>query len=74
MGWEKDDPTISDRLRIAQRGFYKNSYGPTKCRWKVLNWQKKQYAELQVQLRKFLDDDVPRIEKVLVNAGPPPFM
>ncbi|MDV7138036.1 hypothetical protein R3X28_04065 [Maribacter sp. TH_r10] len=39
-----------------------------------LELAKKQYAELQVQLRKFLDDDVPRIEKVLVNAGPPPFM
>ena len=37
---EKEDPTIFERLSISKRGFYGNSYGPTKLHMKSLRLQK----------------------------------
>jgi photosystem II stability/assembly factor-like uncharacterized protein len=71
---EKDDPTVSDRLMIAQRGFFGNSYGPTKMQMQSFELAKQQYAGLEAKLRKFLDTDVPRVEKLLRNAGAPPIV
>ncbi len=71
---EKDDPTVSDRLMIAQRGFFGNSYGPTKMQMESFELAKQQYAGLEAKLRKFLDTDVPRVEKLLQNAGAPPIV
>ena len=71
---EKDDPTVSDRLMIAQRGFFGNSYGPTKMQMESFELAKQQYAGLEANLRKFLDTDVPRVEKLLQNAGAPPIV
>ena len=71
---EKDDPTVSDRLRNAQRGFFGNSYGPTKMQMESFELAKQQYAGLEAKLRKFLDTDVPRVEKLLQNAGAPPIV
>ena len=71
---EKDDPTVSDRLMIARRGFFGNTYGPTKMQMESLELAKQQYAGLEVKLRKFLDTDLPRVEKLLQNAGAPPIV
>ncbi len=71
---EKDDPTVSDRLMISQRGFFGNSYGPTKMQMESFELAKQQYAGLEAKLRKFLDTDVPRVEKLLQNAGAPPIV
>jgi len=71
---EKDDPTVSDRLMIAQRGFFGNSYGPTKMQMESFNLAKQQYTGLEANLRKFLDTDVPRVEKLLQDAGAPPIV
>ena len=71
---EKDDPTVSDRLMIAQRGFFGNSYGPTKMQMESFDLAKQQYTGLEAKLKKFLDTDVPRVEKLLRNAGAPPIV
>lgn len=71
---EKDDPTVKDRLMIARRGFFGNSYGPTKMQMESLELAKQQYTGLEAKLRKFLDTDVPRVEKLLQNAGAPPIV
>jgi hypothetical protein len=71
---EKDDPTIEERLMIAQRGFYGNSYGPTKMQMESFELAKQQYAGIQGKLKQFLETDVPRVEKLLQNAGAPPIV
>jgi len=71
---EKDDPTVNDRLMIAQRGFFGNSYGPTKMQMESFEFAKQQYAGIQGKLRQFLETDVPRVEKLLLDAGAPPLV
>jgi hypothetical protein len=71
---EKDDPTVSDRLMIAQRGFFGNSYGPTKMQMESFELAKKQFSGIMPELFKFLETDVPRVEKLLQNAGAPPIV
>ena len=71
---EKDDPTVSDRLMIAQRGFFGNSYGPTKMQMESFELAKQQFSGIMPELSKFLDTDVPRVEKLLQNAGAPPIV
>ena len=71
---EKDDPTVSDRLSIAQRGFVGNSYGPTKMQMESFEFAKQQYAGIQGKLQQFLETDVPRVEKSLKDAGAPPIV
>jgi len=71
---EKDDPTVSDRLMIAQRGFFGNSYGPTKMQMESLDMAKKQFSSIMPELFKFMNTDVPKVEKLLLNAGAPPIV
>ncbi|MCP4978794.1 MAG: glycosyl hydrolase, partial [Maribacter sp.] len=71
---EKDNPTVSDRLMIAQRGFFGNTYGPTKMQMQSLELAKKQFSGIMPELFKFLETDVPRVEKLLQNAGAPPIV
>lgn len=71
---EKDDPTVSDRMMIAQRGFFGNSYGPTKMQMESLEMAKKQFSSIMPELFKFMDTDVPKVEKLLLNAGAPPIV
>jgi len=71
---EKDDLTVQDRLQVAQQGFYGNTYGPTKMQMESFEMAKQQYQGISAQLRKFLDTDVPRVEKMLLEAGAPPIV
>ncbi len=71
---EKDDPTVQSRLGVAQRGYYGNTYGPTKMQMESFEMAKQQYAGLQSKLRQFLDTDLPRVEQLLLDAGVPPIV
>jgi len=71
---EKDDLTIEDRLGVAQQGFYGNTYGPTKMQMESFEMAKQQYQSIGTKLAKFLNDDVPRVEKMLLDAGAPPIV
>ena len=71
---EKDVLTVQDRLGVAQQGFYGNTYGPTKMQMESFEMAKQQYQSVGAELRKFLDTDVPRVEKMLMDAGAPPIV
>lgn len=71
---EKDDPTISDRLSVARRGFWGNSYGPTQTHMESFEMAQRQLADIRPKLTRFLETDVPRIEKLLTEAGAPPIV
>lgn len=71
---EKDDPTVQSRLGVAQRGFFGNSYGPTKMHMESFEMAKQQYATMESRLRTFLQTDVPALEKMLLEAGAPPII
>ncbi|EAR00435.1 WD40/YVTN/BNR-like repeat-containing protein [Maribacter sp. HTCC2170] len=71
---EKEDPTVSDRMMIAQRGFFGNTYGPTKMQMESLEMAKKQFSGIMPELFKFMETDVPRVEKLLFDAGAPPIV
>ncbi len=71
---EKDDPTIQDRLRVGQRGLMGNSYGPTKMHMESFEMAKAEFSKLAPKLKKLITEDVPRIEKLLLDAGAPPIL
>ncbi|MGF1559815.1 MAG: glycosyl hydrolase [Flavobacteriaceae bacterium] len=71
---EKDDPTIQERLGVARRGFSGNSYGPTKMQMESLAMAKEQYATIEPQLKRFLELELPKVEKMLIDAGAPPIL
>ena len=50
---EKDYPTIMDRLSVAQRGFYGNSYGPTKLHMDSFEIAKNMWNKLKVEIQEF---------------------
>lgn len=71
---EKGVDTVSDRLSVAQRGFNGNTYGPTKMQMESLAMAKQQYAGIASQMQQFLEIDMPRVEKTLLDAGAPPII
>jgi len=70
---EKEDPTVRDRVSIAEKGFFGNSYGPTKMHMESFELAKQQYASLQPELQQFILD-TERVEKLLQDAGAPPIV
>tara|TARA_B100001094_G_scaffold40203_2_gene34839 strand:+ start:388 stop:3627 length:3240 start_codon:yes stop_codon:yes gene_type:complete len=50
---EKDDPSIYDRVSIAMRGFFGNTYGPTKGQIKSFEIAKKQWLQVKPIIQKF---------------------
>jgi hypothetical protein len=50
---EKDYPTIMNRLSVAQRGFYGNSYGPTKLHMDSFEIAKNMWDKLKVEIQVF---------------------
>ena len=50
---EKDYPTIMNRLSVAQRGFYGNSYGPTKLHMDSFEIAKNMWDKLKIEIQVF---------------------
>ncbi|MGB7394486.1 MAG: glycosyl hydrolase [Pricia sp.] len=71
---EKDDPTISDRLNVARSGFYGNTYGPTQTHMESFKMAQQQLADIRPKLIQFLETEVPKVEKMLTDAGAPPLV
>ena len=67
---EKDNPTISDRISIALRGFSGNSYGPTKHHLASFEIAKKQWNEIKPLIVEF-NNKVDASIKVLESNGSP---
>ena len=70
---EKNNPTINNRLNVAITGTGNSTYGPTPTHKRSLEIAEKQFKELKVSLDKILDQDLPLLEKALIDAGAPWF-
>ena len=67
---EKEDPTIFERLSISKRGFYGNSYGPTKLHMKSLEISKNQWNEIEPKINQFINE-VNKLGENLEKLGSP---
>ncbi|MGC1204867.1 MAG: glycosyl hydrolase [Flavobacteriaceae bacterium] len=70
---EKDLQSINSRLSLAQKGF-NTTYGATKMHMESLDMAKTLFNRIKPQLEKFINVDIPQIEKKLTNAGVPPIL
>lgn len=67
---EKDILPISSRLYMAQRGLY-TTYGPTTLQMESFEMAKTLFNRIEPRLKQFIEVDVPKVEKALLNAGVP---
>ena len=67
---EKDNPTISNRISIAMRGFSGNSYGPTKTQINSFEIAKKQWNRIKPRILNFIESVENKIQ-FLESKGSP---
>ena len=67
---EKDNPSFSDRLMFAKRGFYGNSYGPTKHQLESFEIGVKQWNQMKPKIEDF-SKSVNAIKARLESLGSP---
>ena len=67
---EKDITLVSERISIAKRGFYGNSYGPTKLHMKSLEISKNQWKEIEPKINQFINE-VNKLGESLEKLGSP---
>ena len=67
---EKDIPQVSERLGIAKRGLYGNSYGPAKHHMDSFDIAKKQWGSIYPRIEKFIKA-VNDLSKELEQLGAP---
>ena len=70
---EKDIPSISSRLSVAQRGF-STTYGPTIMHMENLDIAIELFNRVKPKLEKFIKTDIPQMEDKLLKAGVPPIL
>ncbi|MEO1652458.1 MAG: glycosyl hydrolase, partial [Bacteroidota bacterium] len=68
---EKNAPTIQDRIGTAQIGTFMSTYGPTPMHKRSLEIAQKQLAEIKKGLAQMVNQEIPTIEKALLDAGAP---
>jgi photosystem II stability/assembly factor-like uncharacterized protein len=68
---EKDIPTLSSRISVAQTGLNRGTYGPTKMHMESYEMAKGLYNRLKPKMDNFIDIDIPKVEKLLTEAGVP---
>ena len=68
---EKNNPTISSRLRMASSGTFGSTYGPTETLKRSLEIAGSQFVELKKELDNILNVIMPAFEKALIDAGAP---
>ena len=69
---EKSRLTIGSRLWIASFGTAYSSYGPTSTHSENLAIAKKQFSELQSELTRIVNVDIPALEKAMKEVNAPP--
>ncbi|MFO8129767.1 MAG: hypothetical protein R6T99_07725 [Bacteroidales bacterium] len=67
---EKSPPTISRRLYFASSGTG-NTYGPTPAQKESLEMAEDEFGRLQAGLQQIVEERIPKLEKVLSEAGAP---
>jgi len=68
---EKNIPTVSSRMGVAQSALTNSTYGPTPTHIKSLDLAAKQFVEIRLQLDKLINSDIPAVEKAMSQAGSP---
>lgn len=68
---EKDIPTLSSRISVAQNGLNRGTYGPTKMHMESYEIAKELYNRLKPKMDQFISTDIPKVEKLLREAGVP---
>ena len=67
---ERNDPTISSRLRVVRRGL-STTYGPTPLHRESLDIAKKELTMIAKEVEKVSMEAIPDLEKNLKKAGAP---
>ncbi|MEL6672010.1 MAG: glycosyl hydrolase [Bacteroidota bacterium] len=67
---ERGDPTIRSRMFVAFRGMT-TTYGPTKNHRQSLDLAIKELKEMRPSVEKIYKEEVPKLEKMLIEAGAP---
>lgn len=65
------DPTVGDRLGVAQTGNWASTYGPTPLHLENFKIAQEQFATIQADLNVLIDEKIPAMEKALEEAGAP---
>ena len=68
---EKDTPTLSSRISVAQNGLNGGTYGPTKMHMESYEIAKELYNRLKPKMDQFISTDIHKVEKLLREAGVP---
>ena len=68
---QKNNPSLSYRLRTAGRGINYQTYGPTETHRKSYRLAKKMYDDFLIEIESILEDGIPKIEKELETLGAP---
>ena len=66
-----EDPTVRDRLSVAQTGNMNSTYGPTALHLENFRIAKEQFDAIQTELKVMVDEKIPSMEKALEAAGAP---
>ena len=67
---EKDTPLVADRISVAKRSLYGNSYGPTKHHIESFKIGKKQWNSIVPKINNFIDA-VDKLSQNLESLGAP---
>jgi len=67
---ERSGPTVSNRMFVGIRGM-NTTYGPTKMHKESMAIASSQFANIKNRLEKINDQDIPALEKSLIDAGAP---
>ena len=64
-------PSVSQRLRVAIHGVSAATYGPTATHRRSLELAEQRFPELQGQLRRLIDAELPALARRMDEAGVP---
>jgi photosystem II stability/assembly factor-like uncharacterized protein len=64
-------PSVTDRLRVAQRGNSASTYGPTPTHRRSMEIAETLFDGVREELRRMVDTDLPALERRLDDAGAP---
>ena len=68
---EKSLPTIGQRVNVAAMGTRTSTYGPTPTHRQSLAIARKQLDALKTELAAIIENDIPQLEKALIEAKAP---
>jgi len=68
---EKTNPTVEDRLEVTMFGTFLSTYGPTATHIRSLEIGGTQFRELKTKLEKTINQELPKLEQELQDAGSP---